>query len=150
MSHRELLVMGGDSAKDQIRALQEGVDIVTGTPGRLDDFISTGKLDLSGVSGACCYGNKEWFCHYSALFSPPLLLFFLSPPPLLPSSLPPLLPTSPPPLLPSSLPPLLPSSPPPLSYYPPSYIHVPPPPSPLPPPPSPLPLPSSGPVLCTG
>ena len=46
---RELLVMGGDSAKEQIRALQEGVDIVCGTPGRLDDLISTGKLDLSGV-----------------------------------------------------------------------------------------------------
>lgn len=46
---RELLVMGGDSAKDQMRALQEGVDIVCGTPGRLDDLISTGKLDLSGV-----------------------------------------------------------------------------------------------------
>ena len=47
--HRELLVMGGDSAKDQIRALQGGVDIVCGTPGRLDDLIGTGKLDLSGV-----------------------------------------------------------------------------------------------------
>ena len=42
--------MGGDNAKDQIRALQSGVDIVTGTPGRLDDLITTGKLDLSGVS----------------------------------------------------------------------------------------------------
>ncbi len=42
--------MGGDSAKDQMRMLAEGVDIVCGTPGRLDDLISTGKLDLSGVS----------------------------------------------------------------------------------------------------
>lgn len=47
--HRELLVMGGDSAKEQIRALQGGVDIVCGTPGRLDDLIGTSKLDLSGV-----------------------------------------------------------------------------------------------------
>ena len=54
---RELLLVGGDSAKDQMRALQEGVDIVTGTPGRLDDFISTGKLDLSGVGGACFHSN---------------------------------------------------------------------------------------------
>lgn len=46
---RELLIMGGDSAKDQIRALEEGVDIVIGTPGRLDDLISTGKIDLSSV-----------------------------------------------------------------------------------------------------
>lgn len=42
--------MGGDSIKDQIRILNDGVDIVTGTPGRLDDLISTGKLDVSGVS----------------------------------------------------------------------------------------------------
>lgn len=46
---RELLVMGGDSAKDQLRALAEGVDIVSGTPGRLDDMISTGKMDLSNI-----------------------------------------------------------------------------------------------------
>ena len=46
---RELLIMGGDSAKDQIKALEEGVDIVIGTPGRLDDLISTGKIDLSSV-----------------------------------------------------------------------------------------------------
>lgn len=46
---RELLVMGGDSAKEQIRTLQAGVDIVCGTPGRLDDLITTGKLDLSGI-----------------------------------------------------------------------------------------------------
>ena len=54
---RELLLVGGDSAKDQMRALQEGVDVVTGTPGRLDDFISTGKLDLSGVGGVCCHSD---------------------------------------------------------------------------------------------
>ncbi|XP_064401585.1 ATP-dependent RNA helicase DDX1-like isoform X2 [Halichondria panicea] len=46
---RDLLVMGGDSAKDQIKALQAGVEIVTGTPGRLDDLITTGKLDLSAI-----------------------------------------------------------------------------------------------------
>ena len=42
--------MGGDKAKDQLRALQAGVEIVTGTPGRLEDLITTGKLDLSAVS----------------------------------------------------------------------------------------------------
>ena len=46
--------MGGDSAKDQLRSLQGGVEIVTGTPGRLDDLISTGKLDLSAVSTCVC------------------------------------------------------------------------------------------------
>ena len=50
-------MIGGVPAKEQMRVLQEGVDVVTGTPGRLDDFISTGKLDLSGVGGACCPGN---------------------------------------------------------------------------------------------
>ena len=46
----ELLVMGGDSAKSQIQMLSDGVDVVCGTPGRLDDLVSSGKLDLSGVS----------------------------------------------------------------------------------------------------
>ncbi|ELU11795.1 hypothetical protein CAPTEDRAFT_169026 [Capitella teleta] len=44
---RELLVMGGSSAKDQVEALMNGVEIVVATPGRLEDLISTGKLDLS-------------------------------------------------------------------------------------------------------
>ena len=46
---RELLVMGGDSAKEQMRCLQDGVDIVCGTPGHLNDLITTGRLDFSGV-----------------------------------------------------------------------------------------------------
>ena len=51
--------MGGDSAKDQIRQLAEGVDVVCGTPGRLDDLISTGKLDreyflILGQRSSCC------------------------------------------------------------------------------------------------
>ena len=60
-------MIGGDSAKDQMRMLQEGVDIVTGTPGRLDDFISTGKLDLSGVGGVCYHSNTR--CSYIISFS---------------------------------------------------------------------------------
>jgi ATP-dependent RNA helicase DDX1 len=35
--------------KEQITALSRGVDIVTGTPGRLNDLISTKHLDLSQV-----------------------------------------------------------------------------------------------------
>ncbi|XP_008284405.1 ATP-dependent RNA helicase DDX1 [Stegastes partitus] len=46
---RELLVIGGVAAKEQLAALDQGVDIVVGTPGRLDDLISTGKLSLSQV-----------------------------------------------------------------------------------------------------
>eukprot|EP00064_Thunnus_orientalis_P016415 superscaffoldBa00003253_g16480 len=46
---RELLVIGGVAAKEQLAALEQGIDIVVGTPGRLDDLISTGKLSLSQV-----------------------------------------------------------------------------------------------------
>ncbi|XP_015247722.1 PREDICTED: ATP-dependent RNA helicase DDX1 [Cyprinodon variegatus] len=46
---RELLVIGGVPAKEQLAILEQGVDIVVGTPGRLDDLVSTGKLCLSQV-----------------------------------------------------------------------------------------------------
>uniref|UniRef100_A0A3B3CF57 ATP-dependent RNA helicase n=1 Tax=Oryzias melastigma TaxID=30732 RepID=A0A3B3CF57_ORYME len=45
----ELLIIGGVAAKEQLAVLEQGVDIVVGTPGRLDDLISTGKLSLSQV-----------------------------------------------------------------------------------------------------
>lgn len=45
----ELLIVGGESAQTQISKLQQGVDIVVGTPGRLEDLISTGKLTLGAV-----------------------------------------------------------------------------------------------------
>lgn len=44
---KELLVVGGVSVKDQVDALYKGVDIVVGTPGRLEDLISTSKLELT-------------------------------------------------------------------------------------------------------
>nr|QOS47381.1 DEAD-box DDX1 [Locusta migratoria] len=44
---RELLVIGGVNVKDQIAALTAGVDIVVGTPGRLEDLISGGHLSLT-------------------------------------------------------------------------------------------------------
>ncbi|GIY53024.1 ATP-dependent RNA helicase DDX1 [Caerostris extrusa] len=46
---RELLIIGGVSAKEQIMELQSGIDIVVGTPGRLEDLISTGQLSLAQV-----------------------------------------------------------------------------------------------------
>ncbi|XP_051510873.1 ATP-dependent RNA helicase DDX1-like [Myxocyprinus asiaticus] len=46
---RDLLIIGGVAAKEQLSTLESGVDIVVGTPGRLDDLISTGNLDLSQV-----------------------------------------------------------------------------------------------------
>ncbi|KAK5648689.1 hypothetical protein RI129_003581 [Pyrocoelia pectoralis] len=45
---RELLVIGGVNVKEQIYALQnDGVDIIVGTPGRLEDLIQSGYLLLS-------------------------------------------------------------------------------------------------------
>ncbi|XP_067652887.1 ATP-dependent RNA helicase DDX1-like isoform X2 [Haliotis asinina] len=46
---RELLIIGGVSAKEQVDCLERGVDIVCGTPGRLEDLISTGKLALHQI-----------------------------------------------------------------------------------------------------
>jgi len=43
---KELLVVGGVNVKEQISALNSGVDIVVATPGRLEDLISTGQLSL--------------------------------------------------------------------------------------------------------
>lgn len=34
--------------KEQIAALRDGVDVVCGTPGRLEDLINTGQLALQG------------------------------------------------------------------------------------------------------
>ena len=74
ISYRTLLLVGGESAKDQIKALSEGVDVVIGTPGRLEDLISTGKLDLASV----CIGesplcitvllNTQFLCVYICLY----------------------------------------------------------------------------------
>lgn len=44
---KELLLVGGMNVKDQVDTLYSGVDIVVGTPGRLEDLISTGKLALT-------------------------------------------------------------------------------------------------------
>ncbi|XP_074102391.1 ATP-dependent RNA helicase Ddx1 [Cotesia typhae] len=44
---RELLVVGGVPAKQQIAALNSGIDIVVGTPGRLEDLIQGGYLSLT-------------------------------------------------------------------------------------------------------
>jgi ATP-dependent RNA helicase DDX1 len=48
-SPREVLIVGGEPAQQQIAKLQQGIDIVVGTPGRLEDLISTGKLTLGAV-----------------------------------------------------------------------------------------------------
>ncbi|KAI5703201.1 hypothetical protein M8J76_008560 [Diaphorina citri] len=44
---RELLIIGGVNVKDQMSVLSSGVDIVVGTPGRMEDLISGGHLSLT-------------------------------------------------------------------------------------------------------
>ncbi|KAJ8870560.1 hypothetical protein PR048_029583 [Dryococelus australis] len=44
---KDLLVIGGINIKDQISALNSGVDVVVGTPGRMEDLMSTGHLSLT-------------------------------------------------------------------------------------------------------
>ncbi|MCL6632742.1 MAG: DEAD/DEAH box helicase [Alicyclobacillus herbarius] len=46
---RTLPIYGGQSIVHQIRALQQGVQIVIGTPGRVLDHLRRGTLDLSSV-----------------------------------------------------------------------------------------------------
>ena len=44
---KELLVVGGVPVREQIKAIQAGIDIVVATPGRLEDLIKTEALSLS-------------------------------------------------------------------------------------------------------
>lgn len=46
---RDTLLIGGVNAKDQLKDLSSGVEIVVGTPGRVEGFVEQGKLDLSNV-----------------------------------------------------------------------------------------------------
>jgi superfamily II DNA/RNA helicase len=46
---RTLTVYGGVGYDDQLNTLQKGVDVVVGTPGRLNDLANRGALDLSHV-----------------------------------------------------------------------------------------------------
>ncbi|EFN59708.1 hypothetical protein CHLNCDRAFT_33556 [Chlorella variabilis] len=48
-SVRNELMVGGTNPAAQLRSLKEGVDIVVGTPGRVMDFIESGKLSVDQV-----------------------------------------------------------------------------------------------------
>ncbi len=50
MNVRVLAIYGGQSYNQQIGCLRQGMDIVVGTPGRLQDLIEKGELDLSHVT----------------------------------------------------------------------------------------------------
>jgi len=45
--NRELVIIGGVSIGEQTRVLREGVDIIVATPGRLEELISGGEIDLT-------------------------------------------------------------------------------------------------------
>lgn len=47
---RTTAVYGGQSMGEQLRALKRGVEIVVGTPGRIQDHLERGTLDLSSIS----------------------------------------------------------------------------------------------------
>lgn len=47
--YRTLAVYGGTEISTQIRALQKGIEIVVGTPGRILDLLTRGKLILEEV-----------------------------------------------------------------------------------------------------
>ena len=44
-----LAIYGGASIEQQIKALRKGVHIIVATPGRLNDLINRGKVDMSGL-----------------------------------------------------------------------------------------------------
>lgn len=46
---RVLAIYGGASIEQQIKALRKGIQIIVATPGRLNDLINRGKVDISGV-----------------------------------------------------------------------------------------------------
>lgn len=46
---KNVLLVGGQNARDQIQEIEEGVDILTGTPGKIADFVESGKLKLDQV-----------------------------------------------------------------------------------------------------
>ena len=50
---RVLTVYGGRAYEPQIEALQRGVEVVVGTPGRLIDLAKQGHLDLSQARPSC-------------------------------------------------------------------------------------------------
>lgn len=44
---KEMLLVGGTKVREQLQGLQEGVDIIVATPGRLEDLIESGHVSLT-------------------------------------------------------------------------------------------------------
>ncbi len=47
MYNRELVIIGGVSVGEQTRVLRQGIDIIVATPGRLEELIGGGEIDLA-------------------------------------------------------------------------------------------------------
>lgn len=71
---RELLVIGGVSVKEQISVLNSGVDIIVGTPGRLEDLIQGGYLSLTHCRYYIIYFLYNTFIKYSNSYC--IIFFF--------------------------------------------------------------------------
>jgi ATP-dependent RNA helicase DDX1 len=60
---KQALLVGGVRAKDQMDQLEAGVDIVVGTPGRIEELVNTGHLSLN----SCRYYYSKTYlksdCH---------------------------------------------------------------------------------------
>jgi hypothetical protein len=50
-----VLLVGGLDAEPQLKALKAGAQIVVGTPGRMIDFVESGKLALDKVRVEPCH-----------------------------------------------------------------------------------------------
>lgn len=58
----EVLIIGGVSPSDQLKRIENGVDIVVATPGRIDDFISSGKVNTSRKNNAKSLSKHISYC----------------------------------------------------------------------------------------
>ena len=58
---REVLLIGGTNAKEQISKLSMGVDIVVATPGRLEEFIQSGFF--------LTFSREQKFCTFYGLLA---------------------------------------------------------------------------------
>ena len=54
------LIVGGMPYAKQIRSLERGVDVLVATPGRLDDLIDRGDVDLSTSRSPCSTRPTRW------------------------------------------------------------------------------------------
>lgn len=66
------MIIGGVAVAEQTRVLRQGVDIIVATPGRLDELISGGEIDLSHMrffilDEAVTKFNFFSFCHCSSI-----------------------------------------------------------------------------------